>query len=35
MEQFNNFLNQITSLEIIDILIALGIIIFFRIFSSS
>ena len=35
MEQFNEFINNITSLQIIDILIALGIIIFFRIFSST
>ena len=35
MEQLNNFFSQITSLEIVDILIAVGIIIFFRIFSSS
>ncbi len=35
MDQINNFLSQITSLGIIDILIAIGIIIFFRIFSSS
>ena len=35
MEQFSNFINNITSLEIVDILIAIGIILFFRIFSST
>ena len=35
MEQFSNFINNITSLEIVDILIAIGIIIFFRVFSST
>ena len=35
MEQFNEFISNITSLQIIDIIIALGIIIVFRIFSST
>ena len=35
MEQFNDFINRITSLEIVDILIAIAIIVFFRIFSST
>lgn len=35
MEQFNDFINSITSLEILDIIIAIGIIIVFRIFSST
>lgn len=35
MEQFNDLINSITSLRIVDIIIALGIIIFFRIFSST
>ena len=35
MEQFNEFISSITSLEIIDIIIAIGIIIVFRIFSST
>ena len=35
MEQFNEFVSSITSLEIIDIIIAIGIIIVFRIFSST
>ena len=35
MEQFNDFINSITSLEILDIIIAIGIVIVFRIFSST
>lgn len=35
MEQFSDFISKITSLEIVDILIAIGIIIFFRVFSST
>ena len=35
MEQFNEFLNNLTSLEILDIVIAVGIIVFFRILSST
>ena len=35
MEQINEFIDKISSIEILDILIALGIIIFFRVFSGS
>ena len=35
MEQFNEFISSITSLEILDIIIAIGIVIVFRIFSST
>ena len=35
MEQISNLISNITSAQIIDIIIAVGIIVFFRIFSSS
>lgn len=35
MEQITNFIKNITKVQVIDILIAVGIILFFRIFSSS
>lgn len=35
MEQIKNFIENITAVQVIDILIAVGIILFFRIFSSS
>lgn len=35
MEQIGNFISNITSLQIVDILIAIGIIIIFRVFSST
>ena len=34
MEQLKNWIANITSIEIIDVIIAIGIIIFFRIFSA-
>lgn len=35
MEQIKNFISHITTIQIVDILIAIGIILFFRIFSGS
>ena len=35
MEQITNFIENITAVQVVDVLIAIGIILFFRIFSSS